>query len=447
MGVGFGARSSERNYKIIMKKLAAILALALFVGCSSIPDDNDPQMTNVITDENGTLITNQQQITQITQIPQIPENPPPEPRSFDHVDIAAFEAQMNEIFDRRRVDGGSVAIFADGRIIHTFNRGYARKSERLPVDDNTKYRSASVAKMSTAIVAMLLMEQGKLDIDQPISEIMGINMDYNRQTLPNTTRNLLSHTSTIGDTGAYSAAWKNGSSPTTLPVMISRGIWTADQPGTRYSYSNLGSGLTAAVIESITGERFYRFAQENLFDVIGMDAAYLRTFIKDTESIANIYDGGAFAFNPRTWGRTESLYDKIPLGQSYGVAECELIISATDLARLAIILAGDGSLEGQQILSPKTVEMMRTPFMPGDIYNERVYALGLRVHGGLANGSRIMTGHSGEALGMISGVYFDPLDQTGVAIITNGASGARVESGMSALNDETTKAVYKYFFD
>lgn len=365
--------------------------------------------------------------------------PPPK----KHTATPEFVKVIDTICRDNHVTGMSFAVFKKGEIIYTQNYGYADRENKVLATDKTKYRSASVSKPVTFIGAMMLSEQKKLDIDAPVSNIIGVGLDNNKES-SNTTRHLMTHTSTIGDTNAYFTACATLPFPSLTGLKGYGTIFTAKTPGTRYEYSNFGAGLVSAVIESVTKQRFYDYMDENLFHKLGIDAAYIRTHIKDTADIANIYEGkdARLAYIPRTWGRTEKIYDRVPLGQQYLIGQCELIISAPDLAKIGIILAGDGSVGDVRILSAESVKEMNKPAISDSLMR---YGIGLRMNDSIVNG-RTITGHPGQALGMISGLYFDRSDQTGVAILTNGCSVEMQDNGVYRINNEMIRAVYKEFF-
>ena len=77
--------------------------------------------------------------------------------------------------------------------------------------------------------------------------------------------------------------------------------------------------------------------------------------------------------------------------------------------------------------------------------NSHIRGLGLRIHSGNVIEDRTITGHSGAALGMASGLYFDTADGTGVALLTNGCGTGLRENGMYGVNDELLKLVYSHF--
>lgn len=355
---------------------------------------------------------------------------------------AEFIQNMTAICKNNAVVGMSFAVFKQGEVIYMQSYGYADRENNIPATDKTKYRSASISKPVTFIGAMMLAEQGKLDIDAPISDITGIGLDIDPKQ-PNTTRHLMTHTSTIGDTGAYLRACDTFPHPSLNGLKSYGPIFTAYTPGVRYQYSNFGAGLVSAVIESVTKQRFYDYMDEALFNKLNIDASYLRTHIKDTNNIANIYQGGWLAYNVKTWNRTEANYDVVPLGQQYLLGQCEMIISAPDLAKLGIVLAGDGSVDGIQVLSAESVKEMNKRFISD---SQMSYGMGLRMNDQIVN-DRMITGHPGQALGMVGGLYFDRSDKTGVAILTNGCSTAMDANGVYRINNDVIRAVYKEFFD
>jgi len=433
------------------KSAAALFAVLLITACNSEGNDvtqamlYTPDIPERISSERTSSETTAETATETSEITETAETAP-EPRfppdrlSAALYDASEFSQIMDGICKKYNVTGLSAAVFANGEVIYTYNYGYADKEAGIKTCDQTKYRAASISKTVTAICAMTLVEGGELDLDYPVSDIIGINTDRS-ESVKNTTRHLLTHTSSMIDTNAYKNALYQRP-PRTLKQLLNGDVWSGDVPGTRYAYSNFAAGITGAVIESVTETRFYAYAQENLFGKLGMDAAYLRTLIKDSDNIANIYKNGVLAHNVKTWGRTESFYDKIPLGQSYGLAECEMIISAYDLARFGIVLSGDGTVGGITVLSPESVAEMNEIYISDGVNG---YGIGLRMNENVIDG-RTITGHPGQALGMVGGLYFDSSDGTGAAILTNGCSVGYSDNGMYAINNAVVAAVYDWFF-
>lgn len=353
-----------------------------------------------------------------------------------------MKERINNICKNLNVTGMSIAAFKGENLFYKQSYGYADKALQIPANDQTKYRIASISKTITGIMAMKLISEGKFCLNTRVSDYLGVNLDNPRY--PNdkiTVKQLLTHTSGIMDSYAYETATNT---PMPLNKLLSYGGIHADyRPGTMYLYSNLGAGLMSGVIEQATGKRFYDYAKESLFTPLNMDAGFLRTEIKDTQSLAQIYLNNHLTVNVKQWMRVESLYDNIPVGQMYMLGQSDLIISASDLAEFAMALAGDGTVKGIRILQkPSVDEMNKVQFTDGKMTR----GLALHITGNLVKG-RTLHGHLGQAYGMISGMYFDPTDKTGVMFITNGCTQKKTARGNFAISEALVNAVYSEFFD
>lgn len=338
--------------------------------------------------------------------------------------------------------GMSIVAFKGENLFYKQSYGYADKAMQITANDHTKYRIASISKTITGIMAMKLISEGKFSLSTYVSDYLGVDLDNPKY--PNdriTVKELLTHTSGIMDSSAYLTATRV---PMPLNSLLSYGGIHADfRPGTMYLYSNFGAGLMSGVIERATDKRLYDYARESLFTPLNMDAGFLRTEIKDTQNLAQIYLNNRLNVDIKQWLRVESLYDNIPIGQMYMLGQSDLIISAADLAEFAMVLAGDGTVKGTRLLPKASVdEMNAVQFTDGKMTR----GLALHITDNLVKG-RTLHGHLGQAYGMISGMYFDPKDKTGVVFITNGCCQKKNASGNFAISEALVNAVYAEFFD
>lgn len=291
-------------------------------------------------------------------------------------------------------------------------------------------------------MAMQLAAEGKLDLDADISDVLGFTVrSGSYPDEPITTRQLLTHTSGICDGAAYTNAENGGSFPS-LKTMLRSGCFTGNKPGSTYLYSNFGAGVVTAVIESVTKQRFTDYAKKELFDPLGMDAAYLTAQIRDNEHIAQIYSGGCLNGKVKTWTGTINLCRNMPIGQMYLLGHSNLIISAKDLAKFGMVLAGDGACGGQTVLPLKSVDEMNAVHFR-DSTVER--GLALSISDRIVDG-RTLRGHPGQAYGMVAGLYYDPSDHTGIAFITNGCHTGKNKNGIYNINDAVVRYTYATFF-
>lgn len=327
---------------------------------------------------------------------------------------------VKALCEKYRVVGMSLAVFRGQQIVYTQSYGMADRERNLPADENTKYRIASISKAVSGMLAVDLAEQGRLDLNADVSRYLGITLrSPYYPDVPVTTWQLLTHTSGMVDTGdRFERATDTTPFATLKEVLDGGGNFHKGRPGTRYSYSNFGAGLLAGVIEGATGQRFYDYAREALLAPMGLDAAYLHTQIRDTESLASIYRGKTRTVDLRTWNRVESAYDAMPIGQMYLLAHGDLILSAVDLSKLAMLLCGDGSYGGRPFIHAAAVEKINTKQVRAGANDG---GLTLIMSDTLVKGRRLH-GHSGQAYGMVGGMFYDPDDQTGVVFLTNGCS-------------------------
>ncbi len=346
---------------------------------------------------------------------------------------AEIQAKIEAAMETSNVRGLSMAVFRGKEIIGTYYGGFMDAAKTKPVDSRTKYRIASVSKTVTGILVMQLVEQGRLDLDEDISTYMGVTVrSPSYPDVPITTRMLMTHTSSIIGGEAYNVNSNDPPYPPLTTILESEGCFTSAKPGTRFRYSNMGAAMEGGVIEGVTGKRFYDYAGE-VFDALGMDAGYVRTKIRDTDAISPARNADV-----PNWPRVEGAYDTIPLGQMYLLGHGDLIINAEDLVQFAIALAGDGSTKTARILTPASVQAINTVYTHtgGD-----GIGLNMSMTDDLVEG-RTIFGHSGQAYGMIAGLYFDPTDSTGVAFITNSCSTAKNEKGKYRLTGDLMEIVY-----
>jgi CubicO group peptidase (beta-lactamase class C family) len=177
--------------------------------------------------------------------------------------------------------GAAVFVIHNGRAIF---RGYGVAELRTlaPIGPKTSFRLASVTKQFTAMAIMLLVHDGKLSYDDPLTSIFPEYPDYGRKI---TIRNLLNHTSGLEDYEDLMPA-----SDPTLPIettqihdrealeLLKRQTTTKFSPGTRWAYSNSGYVLLGIIVEKASGKSFPDFLHDRIFEPLGMKntVAYVR---------------------------------------------------------------------------------------------------------------------------------------------------------------------------
>lgn len=352
-----------------------------------------------------------------------------------------LDPAIDQICRSYGVTGASVAAFDHGKIVYTHSYGTARPGQ--PASENTKYRIASISKAVTAMLAMHLVDEGKLSLDMDLGEIHpGLQNPFHPDT-KTTLQMLMTHTSGIVDGAGYSSAISQSPFPS-LDVALSMNNFSGSKPGTQYAYSNFGMGLVSAAVEHGSGAYFYDYARDNLFAPMGLDAAYLTNYIQDRSTIAALG-----TTDPGSWQDMRWAYSRIPLGQMYLLGQGDLYISATDLAKVAMILAGDGTYpsaqSGQKVsfLKKETLDAMHTPLVYDEATNT-TRGLALQMTEDIVDGVTLW-GHQGNAYGVISCMFYDRESQRGVVFLTNNASSMRAPSKVYAVNDAVVHTVWDCF--
>ncbi|MEM6801864.1 MAG: serine hydrolase domain-containing protein [Bacteroidota bacterium] len=192
-------------------------------------------------------------------------------------DSAQFEAlgrKLDSIRIAENVPAAQIAIVHKDSLVRTYNLGISHIDTEKPVTDSTMFRIGSVTKSFTALAVMLLVEDGKLSLDDKVRDLAPELPFENawEETDPISLAHLLEHTTGFDDMRLVEYV-KNGAEMNTLEGMqfypdskVSR--W---RPGTHMSYCNSGPPMAAYIVEKISGKTIEDFIGERLFDPLGMN--------------------------------------------------------------------------------------------------------------------------------------------------------------------------------
>src|SRR6266446_1595229 len=173
----------------------------------------------------------------------------------------------------KRIPGMSVCVVRDGKVIFTKGYGFANIELSVPATQETLYEVASLTKPFTATAIMILVEEGKVSLEDPLSKYFpGAPETWRTITI----RHLLSHTSGLSDFFSIPAlrsesgfAWEREYKPEQLlPVILHASLQT--QPGEKWSYSNLGYYLLGFIIEKVTEDTYEVFLSRRIFQPLQM---------------------------------------------------------------------------------------------------------------------------------------------------------------------------------
>jgi len=166
---------------------------------------------------------------------------------------------------RQKIPGLSLLVARDGKILRAQGYGLANVELQVPVKPETVFQSGSVGKQFAATAVMMLMEEGKISLDDPITKYF---KDAPAAWQQVTIRELLSHTAGFTDYPEKFDFRKDYTEAQLLKIV--EGIPLAFPPGTKWSYSNLGYLTLGVLIHQVTDKFYGDFLQERIFQPLGM---------------------------------------------------------------------------------------------------------------------------------------------------------------------------------
>lgn len=187
--------------------------------------------------------------------------------------IPEIDAVMHELI-KANEPGAAVAVVQAGEVIHRQGYGLANIEWEIPVQPDTIFRLASLTKQFTATAIMLLQEQGKLAVDDLLTEFLP---EYPTSGHEITVHHLLTHTSGIKSytsiEGWFPHKIIHDMTPQAICDVFSQ-IPFDFKPGTQFLYNNSGYHLLGMIIEKVSGVSYEQFIQENIFRPLGMQNSY-----------------------------------------------------------------------------------------------------------------------------------------------------------------------------
>ena len=180
---------------------------------------------------------------------------------------APVDEYVKSEMQRQHIPGLSLLVTKNGEIVQAEGFGLANVELQVPVKPETVFQSGSVGKQFTATAVMMLVEEGKIGLEDPLTKYFkNAPSSWNQVTV----RELLSHTAGFGDYPKDFNFRKDWTEDELLKLI--EGIPLAYSPGTNWKYSNLGFLTLGILIHRVTGEFYGDFLQQRIFQPLGMTA-------------------------------------------------------------------------------------------------------------------------------------------------------------------------------
>ena len=391
---------------------------------------------------------------------------------FGNADAQTLFSRIDSIASAHDMMGGTVVVFSEKKILEAYNFGFSDKERGLKVGINTKFRVASISKTVTAIAILQLVERNLLSLNEDISKILGFEIDNPFFPLKKISPlMLLSHTSSLQDGRTYhdfmqfSVHSKTQYSLHQL-LTVSGKFYDSSQfhdhlPGSYFVYSNLNFLILGTIVEKISGLAFDEYCKKYIFSPLHIQASFDVNDIPDMDSLAVLYRKESEIWKPqfddhrgvKPFFASDDSYQP-GINASRYAPQGGLKCSANDLVAIFQDIFNP-SLSHPRILNKSTVSLLlseswRYDGTNGDDYDGLFLSWGLGIQRSTSirgkdkvlAGSKLMLGHCGEAYGLLSDIYFDPVRKLGFVFITNGVGKNTHTNTQSAFFD-VEQAVFK----
>ncbi|HEV2567206.1 serine hydrolase domain-containing protein [Sphingomonas sp.] len=299
--------------------------------------------------------------------------------------LSAIDRFLDERYlQTGRFKGTQLLVSRDGQPVHFSSAGTMRDGQ--PVGPDTLFRIASMTKPVTSVAFMMLVEEGRVALDDPVHRVIpewkGLGVyDGGGGSAPFVTKptsapmrmvDLLRHTAgltySFQNRGNIDAAYRDtkienwhGEHDPDSVIRTLAGIPLEFSPGEAWNYS-VATDILGLIIQRVEGKPLDQVFQERIFGPLGMDDTFFQVPADKVHRLADCYtmhpQKGAVMYDEGA----KSAWSRKPTQFSGGGG---LVSTAADYHRFCAMLLNGGTLDGARILSPKTIELMTVNHLPG----------------------------------------------------------------------------------
>ena len=346
----------------------------------------------------------------------------PERAGMSSERLDRLDAVLKSYVENEQLAGQVAMVLRKGRVVFSAANGWQDKSAGIPMSEDSIFRIASQTKALVSTGIMILHERGQLDISHPLSRyipewehmkvaVSEADGSYRLEDArrPITIRHLLTHTGGISyGSGPARDQWQQAGfqgwyfAHRTEPVLESIKRMAAlplDQhPGEEYIYG-YNTDILGAVIEVASGKDLSTFMTEELFEPLAMTDTHFFLPEDKAARLSVVYEpapgGGIRAIDSSDGMQSQGLYVQGSGPNTSFSGGAGLVSTANDYARFLQMTLNGGELDGQRILSRKTIELMTTDHLGGIPFRDgQGFGLGFFVVTDL--GERGILGSEGE---------------------------------------------------
>ncbi len=299
-------------------------------------------------------------------------------------DIARLEmiaARLRELSDKQTIPGGVALVERHGKVLSLEAVGYRDLEHKKPMETDTIFQIMSMTKPFTGIAVMILVEEGKLELRQPIETYLP---DFHNKMIEEQTpdgsmlRRLPTHPPTVWELMCHTSGLNGNpegsfaSQPFDLHASLADAVhnYAVEQPlkfepGTHWRYSNMGIAALGRIIEVVSGEDYVHYIQTHILDPLGMKDTFFFPPESKKDRIAMVYKHGPDGH--LTLSGAEILAGdptKFRAGAKYPAPEFGLYSTAPDLVKFYRMLLNGGTSGGHRFISEAALSSMREVHTP-----------------------------------------------------------------------------------
>ncbi len=347
----------------------------------------------------------------------------PEDVGMSSARLARLDAALQQAVDIGEIPGAVILIARDGKLVHARNFGWQDRERKIAMNDDAIFRIYSMTKPIVSVATMMLVEEGKLGLHEPVSKFIaefkdmkvGIEsadasgkyslnlVDAKRQI---TVQDLLRHTSgfTYSLLGAPTLIKKAYTEANIFSQKWVLADWCralaklplVNEPGTTWEYGH-STDVLGRVVEVVSGQPLDAFLDQRILRPLRMNDTGFHVPRAKHERIAQ-------PIPDKYTGKTPELLDLREPATLFAGGH-GLVSTAADYLRFAQMLQEGGALEGERLLGPRTVRNMRSNHINDRISRGNTYLPGPGYGFGLGFGVRLETGQS-EWPGTVGDFYW-----------------------------------------
>lgn len=258
---------------------------------------------------------------------------------------AAVDAYVQAELARQSIPGLALLVQQNGKVVYAKGYGYANLEQALPASTEQRFQIGSITKQFVAAAVMLLVEDGKMALDDKISKYLG---PVPAEWAPITVRQILNHTSGLARDIDYAPLSAHGAYTTDQVLAMLETTKPLTEAGKFYAYSNIGYQVMGVIVEKASGMFFGDLIQNRIFTPLGMSTARIISFGSQAGSASGyVLDHGKPA---------PLRLDSVSAGEQswYRTGAGGIEMSAVDLAKW------DASLYTEKILKKSSLDQIWT---------------------------------------------------------------------------------------